>query len=198
MTVGPGIFVPVVGPSGAGKDSVMGFARDAFARNRRIHFARRVITRPASPDAEDHDTLSEDAFRSAERQGAFALSWGSHGLFYGIPAEVDDVIRNRGVVIANLSRASVAEARKRYTNVMPVLITVAPHIMALRLAARGRESKAEIEARIARNANYSAFDENCYLIDNSGGLEEAGQAFVRRMMNIVVQATMSDAKVAPD
>lgn len=197
MKIGPGVFVPVVGPSGAGKDSVMGFARDAFAQNGRIHFARRVITRPASPEAEDHDTLSEDDFRAAEREGAFALSWGSHGLLYGIPSEVDDLICNRGVVIANLSRASVAEARTRYANVMPVLITVSPHIMALRLAARGRESAADIETRIARNASYSAFGEDCHRIDNSGELEEAGNAFVHLVMNAVEQATMSEAGIRP-
>ena len=195
MTIGPGVFVPVVGPSGAGKDSVMGFARDALSRHGQIHFVRRVITRPASPDAEDHDTLSEDAFRAAERQGAFALSWGSHGLLYGIPTEADDLIRSGGVVIANLSRASVAEARTRYANVMPVQITVSADIMALRLAARGRESAADIEARIARNASYSAFDENCHTIDNSGHLEVAGNAFVRLVTNAVERAIMSDARI---
>lgn len=197
MKIGPGVFVPVVGPSGAGKDSVMDFARDAFAQNGRIHFARRVITRPASPEAEDHDTLSEDDFRAAQRRGVFALSWGSHGLLYGIPSEVDDLICNRGVVIANLSRASVAEAKTRYANVMPVLITVSPHIMALRLAARGRESAADIKARIARNTSYSAFDEDCHPIDNSGELEEAGNAFVHLVMNAVEQATMSEAGIRP-
>lgn len=192
MTIGPGIFVPVVGPSGAGKDSVLGFARDAFAGCSQIHFARRVITRPASPDAEDHDTLSEDAFRAAETQGAFALSWGSHGLLYGVLAEVDDQIRSGGIVIANLSRASVAEARRRYAKVIPVLITVSPEIMALRLAARGRESATNIEARIARNASFSKLGADCHTIDNSGPLEVAGEAFVCLVKNSVERAIESD------
>lgn len=179
MSIGPGLFVPVVGPSGAGKDAIMGFARGIVAGDPRIVFARRVITRPARPDAEDHDTLSEAAFLDARARGAFALSWTSHGLHYAIPAEFDDVIRAGGMVIANISRASVAEARLRYANVMPVLITVPADMLAQRLAARGRETAADIAARLARNAEYDMAQHDCYVIENSGTLESAGNTFVR-------------------
>lgn len=105
MKIGPGVFVPVVGPSGAGKDSLMAYARDKVAGNAAIRFARRVITRPADPRAEAHDTLDETGFLAAEAEGAFALSWRSHGLCYGVPVGVDRIIREGGVVVANLSRA---------------------------------------------------------------------------------------------
>ena len=179
MKTGPGVFVPVVGPSGAGKDSLMSFARRHLAGNPAILFATRVITRPSDPAAEAHDTLDEAGFLAAEAEGAFALSWRSHGLCYGVPAEVDIAIRAGRVVVANLSRASVADAIARYADVMPVLVTVSPGVLAARLAARGRESAQDIAARIARNADYAGFGADCRVLDNSGELDAAGRQFVR-------------------
>lgn len=179
MKIGPGVFVPVVGPSGAGKDSLMAYARDTVAGNAAIRFARRVITRPADPKAEAHDTLDEAGFLAAEAKGAFALSWRSHGLCYGVPVGVDRIIREGGVVVANLSRASIIDAKDRYANVMPVLVTVSPDALAARLAARGRETAQDIADRIARNAQYADFDVDCHVIDNSGVMEDAGDRLVR-------------------
>lgn len=45
--IGPGRLVLVVGPSGAGKDTVLTLARDACRGT--VLFPRRVVTRPASP-----------------------------------------------------------------------------------------------------------------------------------------------------
>lgn len=177
--LGPGLFVPVVGPSGAGKDSLIAYARRRLAGRHGILFARRVITRPCDPEAESHDTLDEAAFAKVEAAGAFALSWRSHGLSYGIPVAVDETVRAGGAVVANVSRGVVGDTGARYANVLPVLVTVSAEALAARLAARGRESDEEIAARIARNADYAGFDARCRVIDNSGALEEAGEAFVR-------------------
>jgi len=40
-----GAFVAVVGPSGAGKDTLIAHARDALAGEPQVEFVRRVITR---------------------------------------------------------------------------------------------------------------------------------------------------------
>lgn len=180
--IGPGVFVPVVGPSGSGKDSLISYARERLAGNAGILFARRVITRPSDPAAEAHDTLGEAAFLEAEAAGAFALSWRSHGLCYGIPSTVDETIRAGGVVVANASRGVVGDVRARYASAIPVLVTVSPQVLASRLAGRGRETADEIAARIARNADYAGFDERCHVIDNSGALEDAGERFVRFLL----------------
>jgi ribose 1,5-bisphosphokinase len=177
-----GTTTALVGPSGAGKDSLISFARRRLAGNPAILFARRVITRPSDPAAEAHDTLGEAGFREAEEAGAFALSWRSHGLCYGIPVEVDDTIRAGGVVVANGSRGVVGDIRARYANAMPVLVTVSSRMLGQRLAARGRESDQEIAGRIARNADYIGFDEGSHVIDNSGALEEAGEQLVRLLL----------------
>lgn len=177
--ISPGVFVPVVGPSGAGKDSLIAHARRRLAGNPAILFARRVITRPSDPASEAHDTLDEEAFAQAEASGAFALSWRSHGLGYGIPIAVDETVRAGGVVVANVSRGVVGDIGARYACVVPVLVTVSAEALAARLAARGRESGEEITARIARNTAYEGFGAECRVIDNSGALEEAGALFVR-------------------
>lgn len=176
---GPGVFIPVIGPSGAGKDSLIARARHHLEGRPGFLFARRVVTRPASPDAEDHDTLDTASFAKAEATGAFALTWRSHGLAYGIPASVDGTIQDGGVVIANVSRGVVGAIRQRYRNMLPVLITVSRDVLAARLAARGRETADEIIGRIRRNDEYGTLDADCHVVDNSGALEHAAARFIQ-------------------
>ena len=57
-----GAFVAVVGPSGAGKDTLIAHARAALADEPQVEFVRRVITRLADGETEDHDTLTDAAF----------------------------------------------------------------------------------------------------------------------------------------
>jgi ribose 1,5-bisphosphokinase len=90
----PGRLVLVVGPSGAGKDTVINGARAALASDPRIVFPRRVVTRPSSA-SEDHDSLSDKAFDCAVSNGAFALHWEAHGHKYGVPRTIDNDICRR-------------------------------------------------------------------------------------------------------
>lgn len=143
------MLIAVVGPSGAGKDTLMSGARAALAQDARFRFVRRAITRPAEAGGEDHEALSEADFVARRAVGGFALSWEAHGLHYGIPRDIEADIAARRVVIANLSRAVLLEASARYR--LRVLNITAPmETLAKRLAARGRESAADIAARLVR------------------------------------------------
>jgi ribose 1,5-bisphosphokinase len=140
------MLVLVVGPSGAGKDTVLGLARQALAGDTRFRFVRRVITRPADAGGEDHEAVSEAEF--ARRR--FALSWGAHGLRYGIPLDVVDDLARGVVVVANVSRGVIADAAAAYP-VRVIVVTAPAEILARRLAARGRETAEDVARRLARD-----------------------------------------------
>lgn len=144
-----GMLVAVVGPSGAGKDTLMGLARARLEGDARFRFVQRAITRTAEAGGEAHHPLTVPEFEAARDSGAFALWWNVHGLLYGIPRDIEADVAARRVVVANLSRGALVEAASRYR--MRVLVITAPvPVLAARLAARGRETAEDIAARLAR------------------------------------------------
>jgi ribose 1,5-bisphosphokinase len=142
------MLILVVGPSGAGKDTLMDAARAALGDDRRFRFARREITRPPGP-GEDHVPVTEAEFAARQNSGAYALSWRAHGLGYGIPADIAGDLAAERVVVANVSRGVIAEAAARFP-VRVLEITAPAEVLAARLAGRGRESPAEVATRLAR------------------------------------------------
>ena len=143
------MLILIVGPSGAGKDTLMNGARAALADDPRFRFVRRVITRPGDMGPEAHESVTEQAFELRREAGDFALTWRAHGLHYGIPADISmDLARGR-VVIVNVSRAVVAEAASRFP--ASVIEIAAPaNLLARRLAARGREDAVDAARRLSR------------------------------------------------
>jgi ribose 1,5-bisphosphokinase len=177
---GPGALALIVGGSGAGKDALIAGAREHLYRDQRFAFPERVITRPPN-DAEHHASLSEAAFRAAAADGHFALTWEAHGLLYGVPTSIDDMIRRGQTVVVNVSRTIVALARERYARVCVINIECQPGIRAARLAGRGRETADSIAARLAREV--AAFDptEADVRIDNSGELALGTRALIEAL-----------------
>lgn len=173
-----GVFVAVVGPSGAGKDSLIAAARAALAGDPRFLFVRRVVTRPAEAELEDHGSLSEAGFAEAAARGSFAAVWRAHGLSYGIPARARDHVRAGGVAVANCSRAALGEIANAFPALEIVLVTAEPAVLAARLAGRGRESAADIEERLRRQVEDFPGRERAVLIDNGGRLEDAAARFI--------------------
>ncbi len=140
------MLVLVVGPSGAGKDTLLDAARAALADDARFRFARRVITRPAEAGGEAHEAVTEAEFAARD----FMLAWQAHGLRYGIPADIVADLDAGRVVVANVSRSVIAAAAGRLP-VRVIEVTAPPATLAARLATRGRESAAEIAARLVRS-----------------------------------------------
>ncbi len=147
--IGPGKLVLVVGPSGAGKDTLLGLARAGCADDPKIVFARRVVTREAS-GAEDNEQISAEGFREAQARGAFAVHWEAHGHAYGLPRSIEDDIRAGRTVVANVSRTVIPALRRSYANVVVVSITAPADVLAERLAMRRRGSDGNIAQRLAR------------------------------------------------
>ncbi len=182
-----GCFVAVVGPSGAGKDTIMDAARAALADDTRFHFVRRIITRPQMPGTEDHDSLDEAAFAKSADEGAFALHWQAHGLSYGLPKSLEDEIADGIVVVANVSRRVLGDIRRLYTSRSVVVITARPDVLAERLASRGRESREEIALRLAREVSFDDGAADVVTIDNSGNVNASTDAFLRHLNEIAVK-----------
>ena len=165
--IGPGRLVLVVGPSGAGKDTLIALARAVYANDRTVVFPRRIVTRAPSA-AEDHDSVSDAAFDAARGQGAFAFWWEAHGLKYALPAAIDADIRGRRTVVCNVSRALVQYLRERYAHVTVVLLTAPREVLAARLAARSRSADGAIAGRLDRAAPDAGDLHADVVIENTG------------------------------
>lgn len=179
--IGPGRIMLVVGPSGAGKDALLARAHALLAGHAGIRFPERVISRPAHA-AEAHSSLSREEFSSRREAGAFALAWQAHGLCYGLPRTIDDAVRSGDVVVANVSRAIVGDARERYENVSVLLVDAPREIRARRLMGRGRESEDEIARRLDRRADTFDPASADVVIDNSGELGRAAEQLVAAIL----------------
>jgi ribose 1,5-bisphosphokinase len=147
--IGPGRLVLVVGPSGAGKDTLLGLARAACAEDPDVVFPRRVVTREASA-FEDNEQVSFEVFHQARACGEFAAHWEAHGHGYGLPRAIEDDLRAGRTVVANVSRTVIGATRRAYANVTVVSITAPPEILQRRLAARARGSDGQVEDRLNR------------------------------------------------
>lgn len=174
-----GRLVLVVGPSGAGKDSVLRYAMARFAGDDRFVFPRRCITRLMDAAAEDHDSLDEQTFDVLAAQGAFAFKWDAHGLKYGVRREIDEDLAQGRVVSVNVSRTILADIAHRYPLAVVVEISASAEIRAARIAERGREDSADIVQRIGRNVPPTPPKLQSNVIHNDGNISEAGGNFCR-------------------
>lgn len=171
-------LVLVVGPSGVGKDSVLDAVRGLLRGRSDIVFPRRVVTRAPGLGGEDYIAVSEADFAAMADDGAFALHWAAHGLLYGIPISIDDDLRAGRQVVINVSRGIIDEARHRYPGMMVIGITAGTEVLRQRLQARGRESAADIEERLARAASFDLAGEDVMILHNDGALDDTARAFV--------------------
>lgn len=138
-----GLFA-IVGPSGAGKDTLLA---GALVARPDLRLVRRVITRPTEAGGEDFEGVSDAEFVRRKRAGAFALDWQAHGLSYGIPAAQIDPAHD---VLFNGSRAALPDALARFPGLVVIVVTAPVQVLAERLAARGRETACDVAARLQR------------------------------------------------
>lgn len=173
------MLVLVVGPSGVGKDTLIAYCRSRLSGDDAFVFARRAVTRPAGDGSEDHDAISEEVFQRHVAEGDFAIHWRAHGLGYGVPASIDDDLALGRTVVVNVSRSVIEDARRRYRRVTIVSVSAPRDILAGRLRGRGREADDEVDRRLARADILDVGGSDVVHLDNSGPVENAGEALLR-------------------
>jgi phosphonate metabolism protein PhnN/1,5-bisphosphokinase (PRPP-forming) len=179
-----GTLALVVGPSGAGKDTLLAAARTALQDDTRFVFPRRVVTREAMAALEDHDSLDRNDFNREKQRGAFALDWEAHGLCYGVPVAVEAAMAAGRVVVVNTSRQVIELALRKYPRCCVLLVTASPQVRAQRLVGRGRETADEVAARLRREGAVIPAGVEAVTIDNSGSLEDGIAGFVAALRQL--------------
>lgn len=170
----PGRVIYLMGPSGSGKDSLIDAARQPI-RRLGCEVAKRVITRSAESVGEEALEVTPEEFERRVTLGEFALFWRANGLGYGIPRQIDTWLARGRNVLVNGSRGHLRQARERYPDLIPIVLTVDNEVLRRRLLRRARESLPEIERRLQRNQQFVSAtwldEERVIRLDNSGELE---------------------------
>ncbi|WP_159867710.1 MULTISPECIES: ribose 1,5-bisphosphokinase [unclassified Raoultella] len=170
-----GKLIWLVGPSGSGKDSLLAALRQR--EHSQLLVAHRYITRPFNAGSENHIALSKQEFFSRAERQLFALSWHANNNYYGIGIEIDLWLHAGFDVVANGSRAHLAQARARYAAaLLPICLQVTPDVLRQRLQQRGRENETEIAQRLERAARYAPTD--CLTLNNDGTLPQSVDTLV--------------------
>lgn len=170
-----GRLFAVVGPSGAGKDTLIA---EAMRARPDLAVVRRVISRPTAAGGEDFEGVTAEEFATRRAAGEFALHWRAHGLDYGIPVRAFAPLAQGRDVIFNGSRKALEAARGPFPQMQVIHVTAPDAVLAGRLAARGRETAADIAARLQRAAEPLPGGFRLHMVDNGGALAEGVARFL--------------------
>lgn len=165
-------LIYVVGPSGAGKDSVLQALRGRWQGTPAARWARRTITRSAEAGGEHHESVSESVFDSLRQSGLLAMSWQANGLHYGIRDTELAPLSLGHCVFVNGSRAYVGTVLRLWPEATLVHITAPAELLLQRLKARRRESVQAITDRLVRRVDED-LPAGAIRIPNDGPLELA-------------------------
>lgn len=170
-------LVYVLGPSGAGKDSVIDWLLSNWAGPVPLHRARRTITRPAHAGGEDHESLDTASFLGIQQQGGFAMHWAAHGLLYGVRQSELACLAQGACVLVNGSRAHLQTHSGLLAHAAVLHITASVDTLSARLLSRQREEPEGIRQRLLRTAQLPPIAHPLSLtIHNDGPLPDAGAA----------------------
>ncbi|AWB32645.1 phosphonate metabolism protein/1,5-bisphosphokinase (PRPP-forming) PhnN [Orrella marina] len=189
----PGYFFCVVGPSGAGKDSLIDAAREQLS-SRQFVCATRVITRTPGLPGEVYESSTTEAFLAREAAGDFLLTWKAHDLHYGLPKALLVAQQAGKHVIANGSRAVAAELTQKVPKLVVIEITAPVEILARRLVSRGRETEEEIRERLSRATEPFAMGLDVQTVQNDLTLEIG----ISRFLSLIrIMTGVTDPVMAP-
>ncbi len=173
-----GTLFLVVGPSGAGKDTLIDGAKAVLEPCPRFVFPRRFITRPMEAGGEVHEAVTQARFDALAERGAFCLSWSAHDLRYAVPSTIAGQLAEGRHVVVNVSRKVLETARAGFTRMRIILVTADRAVLTERLAARGRESAEDIAARLSRADALPVEGADVSTIRNEGAIDDGVAQFL--------------------
>jgi ribose 1,5-bisphosphokinase len=178
-------LIYTMGPSGAGKDSLLAWLRLQLSAQAPVHFARRTIDRPVHADGEQYESIPTTDFHAQAARNAFALHWSANSLHYGIRHTELDGLQRAQWVLVNGSRAYLPTALERHPDMTVLHITASADVLRQRLLSRGRESPEMVEARVQRAAGFQIPD-NCRFIEvhNDASLDTAGHQLMSALKKL--------------
>jgi ribose 1,5-bisphosphokinase len=168
-----------VGPSGAGKDTLLQWVRQRMPADAECVFAQRTITRPAHP-SESHEEMDAAAFWQLAAAGHIAMIWQANDLCYGVRRGIEAELKAGRDVIVNGSREYVPQLRQSFPDAQVVWIEADAAQLRERIAARQRESGAALLRRLDRAMQFAPPEtEQIIRLDNSGPPDAAGQQLLK-------------------
>jgi ribose 1,5-bisphosphokinase len=168
-------LIYTIGPSGAGKDSLLTWLRQHLPPQARIHFAQRCITRARLEGDEQHEPMDPALFAKASDDGEFVFHWHANQLDYGIRHREIEGLKHGHSVVINGSRTHLMKALDIYPELIVLQITASFEVLRKRLESRGRESAAAIEARLQRSGAMPTLQNTSVIeIRNDHTIEIAG------------------------
>lgn len=188
-----GAWVFVCGPSGAGKDSVIAWARQQLTDKTNVVFSQRLMTRP-TPAGADHQGMDLVEFEQLLRGGQLAWHWHAHGFHYGVGVRYAQQVNWGRVVVVNGSREHAASLKTAREDIRIVHIAAEPAHIADRLAQRGRDAPAAIADRLARNARLDRIDADL-VIPNDGELPAAGRRLADYLMGLTSRPGVASSRI---
>jgi len=114
----------------------------------------------------------------------FSLHWNIYDLDYGVPKIVETWLSDGNIIIINVSRTIIPQARKKFPDLKVIFVKVPFEITLARVKSRGREAEDDtmFKERVARakiNQNFPGAD---IIIDNSGDLQIAVKNFRKHIL----------------
>lgn len=178
-------LIYVVGPSGAGKDSLLNWLRVHLPSHLPVAWARRTINRPGTTEGESHESVTTAQFDALLESQQLALHWAANDQLYGVRHTQLAPLKQGQWIFVNGSRAHLPVAARQYPGLTVLHITADIDVLQQRLRSRGRETVEAIENRLQRIPPL-AVPLGCTWIEiqNNHSLETSGQQLLLELRTL--------------
>jgi guanylate kinase len=197
-----GKFIVVVGPGGAGKDTLMRRTLEALrARQVPIHPLVTATTRAPRPNEVDgisyHFKTHDEFQRMIDNDELIEHQQVTTGNYYGIPRRsVDEIVQRGEHVMGDIDVYGAMYVRDHYPNVVLVFVSVGTPemsdeerlaILRERMTRRG-DPPAAVEERLERARNLElAFAEQCDAVIYNNQLDQATREMTEAILRFTHQ-----------